>query len=59
MFKAKHRQRKNEKIDANLKWLLTKTGQDFFFQKDWYLGQECSYLVRDDSTNMSNCIFSY
>lgn len=46
MFKAKHRHQKNERIDANLSWLLTKSGQTFFARSDWFLGQECSKLTQ-------------
>ncbi len=47
MFKAKHRQRKNENIDANLKWLLSGPGQDFFGNPYWHFGQPCSSMVSD------------
>ncbi len=45
MFKAKYRQKKNEAIDANLKWLLSNPGQDFFWNSHWHFGQTCSSVV--------------
>ena len=45
MFKAKYRQQKNQHIDANLAWLLTKPGQSFFARSDWFIGQECSKMT--------------
>lgn len=52
MFKAKYRQKKNETIDANLAWLLGKSGQAFFASSSWQFGQACSTLTESpDSLN--------
>lgn len=47
MFKAKQRQQKNENIDANLSWLLSKNGQQFYNKGQWTLGQNCSELTSE------------
>ncbi len=52
MFKSKTYHQKNETIDANLKWLLSNPGQDFFTDSEWQFGQRCSSLtVEPDSLN--------
>lgn len=45
MFKGKAKQRKNEKIDANLAWLFSKAGQKFAFNFRWRFGMRCSSLL--------------
>lgn len=47
MFKSKQYSIKNDEIDPSLDWLLTSTGQDFFFKSQWKLGQSTSLLVKD------------
>jgi len=40
MFKSKRYNVKNEDVNANLQWLLTQNGQNFFYQSDWKIGQK-------------------
>jgi len=56
MFKAKSRQRKNEAIDANLGWLLSKAGQDFFANSKWHFGQETTCLTEEPDALNPICL---
>ena len=46
MYKARKSERKDEPIETNLSWLLSKSGQDFVAKAVWRFGQPSFRLTQ-------------
>ena len=46
MYKARKSQRKDEPIETNLSWLLSKSGQEFVTKAVWRFGQPSFRLTQ-------------
>jgi len=46
MYKARKTQRKDEPIETNLAWLLSKPGQEFASKSAWKFGQPSFRLTQ-------------